>query len=78
MTDRTGLILFDGSHNAHWAEDVAEEAGIPAKLVPAPPEAEDPCGLAMQVTPEHIRDLQAELDREGVPHRLATPSSQES
>lgn len=72
MTDRGGLFLFESSHLAHWAEDVASEAGIPAKLVPAPPEADDPCGLAVQVPEEQASHLQGELEREGVRYRIAS------
>lgn len=72
MTDHAGLLLFESSHLAHWAEDVAAEAGIPAKLVPAPPEAEDPCGLALQVPPERVSEIQAELEREGVRYDTAS------
>ncbi|MEK9502183.1 DUF3343 domain-containing protein [Gaopeijia maritima] len=47
------LFLFPSTHMAMWAEEVAEEASLPAELVPAPPGSEALCDLALQ-TFDHL------------------------
>ena len=69
MTEPSDVLLFESSHMAHWAEDVALEAGIPVKIVPAPPEADDPCGTAVQVAADRLPELREELEREGIGFR---------
>ena len=66
----TRLILFETTHHAMWAEDVAREAGIPAEVVPAPKESDAKCGLALEVMPDTLAALTAALDGEGVPYRV--------
>lgn len=63
------LYLFDTTNAAMWAEDVALARGIPAELVPAPPEAEAKCGLALRTLAEHRGAIEAALEEEGVPFR---------
>jgi hypothetical protein len=68
------LFTFETTHHALWAEEVAGEAGIPAEVVPAPPEAAARCTLALETLPEEVVPLAAALDAAGVPYRLH-PSS---
>jgi len=64
------LFLFDTTHHALWAEDVAGEHHIPAEVVPAPAGAEAKCGLALQCPAACLADLEDALTKEGVPFRL--------
>lgn len=63
------LYLFDTTNSAMWAEDVALERGIPAEVVPAPPEADAKCGLALRTLAEHAPALEKALADEGVPFK---------
>jgi hypothetical protein len=60
------LFTFDTTHMALWAEDTARERGIPAEVVPAPPQAKARCGLALRTLPERFEELAGALTREGV------------
>lgn len=63
------LFLFDTTHHAMWAEDVARERGIPAEVVSAPPEAKARCGLALRSSGEHCRTLEEAMGVEGIVFR---------
>ena len=63
------LYLFDTTHNAIWAEEVARERGIPAEVVSAPAEAKAKCGLALRTSGDHCQALAAALVSEGVQFR---------
>lgn len=71
MTPR--IFTFDTTHHALWAEEVAAEAGIPAEVVPAPPEAGARCSLALETLPEEVERLAEGLEGAGVPFRLFAP-----
>ena len=43
----TALWVFDTTHHALWAEEVARAAGLAVELVPAPPGAAARCQLAL-------------------------------
>ncbi len=60
------LFTFETTHMALWAEDTARERGIPAEVVPAPPEAKAKCGLALRTFPERAEDLAAAMRAEGI------------
>lgn len=60
------LFTFDTTHMALWAEEVAREEGIPAEIVPAPPEARAKCGLALATPGPSVPELETALAREGV------------
>lgn len=64
------LILFDTTHHAMWAEELAREAGLGAEVVPAPEGVDAKCGLALEVLATDLAALIAALEREGVPHKL--------
>lgn len=65
------LYTFDTTNQAMWAEDVARESGIPAEVVPAPPEAKSKCGLALRTTLEHAPSLEQAMESEGIPYAVA-------
>lgn len=64
------ILIFDTTHHAMWAEELARENGIAAEVVPAPEQAEAKCGLALEIFPESVEQLTSVLNREGVPHRV--------
>ena len=63
------LFLFDTTHQAMWAEDVAREKGIPAEVVAAPPGAKAKCGLALRSQGGHCPALQEAMLTEGITFR---------
>lgn len=71
MTDDLRVYLFDTTNQAMWAEDVARGRGIPAEVVPAPPEAKDKCGLSLRTTAAHASDLEVAMSEEGIPYVVA-------
>ncbi len=64
------LFLFDSTHHVLWAEQIAQEHGLAAQVVPAPEAAESKCGLALETLPEDAAALAAALAGAGVAHRL--------
>jgi hypothetical protein len=63
------LIVFDTTHHALWAEQIAIERGLAAQVVPAPPDAAARCDLALEYLPEDGPALHAALDDAHVPYR---------
>lgn len=63
------VYLFDTTNHAMWAEEVALERSLPAEVVPAPPEADAKCGLALRTLVEHAGSLESALREEGVPFK---------
>jgi hypothetical protein len=61
------VFVFDTTHHALWAEEVARDRGIPAEVIPAPPAARARCNLALEALPEDVDTLAAALVGEGVP-----------
>ena len=64
------VLIFDTTHHAMWAEEIARATGAAAEVIPAPEGSEAKCGLALEVLPESFEELTAALQREGVPFRL--------
>lgn len=60
------LFTFDTTHMALWAEEVAQDAGIPAEVVPAPPGSPAKCGLAVATLERFVDPLSDALSRAGV------------
>ncbi|MFC1575793.1 DUF3343 domain-containing protein [Gemmatimonadota bacterium] len=73
MTESGGegplFFLFENTTQVLWAEEVAQEEGIPVDVVPAPVKAKDICGLALQTLPSLGPRLEAVLKEEGIPVR---------
>ncbi len=66
----THMFVFDTTHHAMWAEDVAREQTIPVEVVPAPADGGGRCGVALQVPPEHADELTEALKKEGILYRI--------
>lgn len=64
------VLVFDTTHHAMWAEEVAREQGVAVDVVPAPEGVDAKCGMALEVLPESLENLQALLTREGIPFKL--------
>ncbi|MGW8265255.1 MAG: DUF3343 domain-containing protein [Longimicrobiales bacterium] len=60
------LFLFDSTTAVMWAEEVAQEGGVPVEIVPAPRDVPDICGLALRTSPGHAGALAGLLEREGI------------
>jgi hypothetical protein len=67
MTASTIIIFtFETTHQALWAEEVAEERGIPAEVAPAPPEVDAKCGLSLRTPESHADRMAAAFTEEGI------------
>lgn len=64
------ILVFDTTHHAMWAEEVAREQGVAVEVVPAPQGVDAKCGMALEVLPESLENLQALLNQEGIPFKL--------
>jgi hypothetical protein len=63
------LYLFETTHQAMWAEEVAREEGIPAEVVGAPAEAKAKCGLALRTAGPFCRTLEVAMEAQGIEFR---------
>jgi hypothetical protein len=61
------ILIFDTTHHAMWAEELAKEQNLAVEVVPAPEGVDAKCGMALEVLPEAFDDLQTILQKEGVP-----------
>jgi hypothetical protein len=64
------LLIFDTTHHAMWAEEVARAEGLGAEVITAPEGTDAKCGLALEVLPEDFGRLLPALDKQGVPYRV--------
>ena len=64
------IVIFDTTHHALWAEEVAREKGFAVEVVPAPEGVDAKCGMALEVLPDTFDELQAALTREGIPFKV--------
>jgi hypothetical protein len=64
------ILVFDTTHHAMWAEEVAREQGVAVEVVPAPEGVDAKCGMALEVLPDSLDNLQSLLSKEGIPFRL--------
>jgi hypothetical protein len=64
------ILVFDTTHHAMWAEEVAREQGVAVEVVPAPEGVDAKCGMALEVLPDSLESLQAALSKEGIPYRV--------
>lgn len=67
---RPGLLTFDTTHHALWAEQIAHEHGLAAEPTPAPPESGAKCDIALEYLPEEEPAITAALDAAGVRYRI--------
>jgi len=61
------VLVFETSHHALWAEQLAHEAGLAAAVIPAPAAARGKCDLALEYLPEEQPTLLRVLSGAGVP-----------
>lgn len=68
MTEDTSTrtFVFETTHHAMWAEDVARDQAIPAEVVPAPPDGGARCGVALRTPSQRAGDLAQALDEERI------------
>jgi hypothetical protein len=64
------ILVFDTTHHAMWAEEIAREHGVAVEVVPAPEGVDAKCGMALEVLPESLDSLQEALSKEGIPFTL--------
>jgi hypothetical protein len=64
------VLVFDTTHHAMWAEEVAREHGVAVEVVPAPEGVDAKCGMALEVLPESLENLEGALTKEGIPFRV--------
>jgi hypothetical protein len=64
------FFVFETTHHAMWAEDVAREQAIPVDVVPAPPEGGAKCGIALRTPEPHVDELTEALDQERILYRI--------
>lgn len=65
------VYVFDTTHHALWAEEVARRLALGAQVVPAPAEAKANCDLALEVLAEDAATLEKELRERGVQFAIA-------
>lgn len=63
------VFLFDTTHHALWAEELARDRGLAVQVIPAPKDADVRCDLALEVLPEDAAALEAALRDAGVVFR---------
>ena len=64
------IVVFDTTHHALWAEELAREKGFAVEVVPAPEGVDAKCGMALELLPETLEDLQEVLMKEGIPFKI--------
>ena len=63
------IVVFDTSHHALWAEEIAKEKGVAVEVVPAPEGTSAKCGMALEVLAESYDNLKSILAQEGIPFK---------
>lgn len=63
------IVVFDTTHHALWAEEVARDQGIAVEVVPAPEGVDAKCGMALEVMSASYGDLTKLLEQEGIPFK---------
>lgn len=77
MASPVVIFTFDTTHNAFWAEEVAQERGIPVETAPAPPEAKAKCGISLRTPGERGDALASAFEEEGIEFgRLEAPAAE--
>ena len=62
----TRVFVFDTTHHALWAEQIALESALGAQVIPAPADSKAKCDLALEVLEEDAEALLAGLREQGV------------
>jgi hypothetical protein len=61
--------MFDTTHHALWAEQLAHEHGLAAQPTPAPPESGALCDIAIEYLPDEELQLRDVLTSAGIEFR---------
>lgn len=72
------IFTFDTTHHALWAEEIAREMGIAHEVVPAPPEANARCNIALETLQSDAYALGREMDSFRLPYRIHDPGRPET
>ena len=63
------VYLFETTTYVFWAEDVAQEVGIPVEVIPAPPPMGELCGTALRTIRGSAVRFERALEEAGIPFR---------
>ena len=70
MSTTRRLLVFDTTHHALWAEEVARDMRLGVEVVPAPPASGAGCDLAIEALEEDLAELLAGLRGRGIVFRV--------
>ena len=70
---RSHTLVFETTHHALWAEEVARDMRLGAEVVPAPAAARAGCDIALAVLDDDFETLLAELRERGIAVRVYEP-----
>lgn len=70
MSRARRILVFDTTHHALWAEEVAGEMRLGAEVVPAPAASGAGCDLAIEALEEDLVRLIAALRERGIVFRV--------
>lgn len=65
----TGILTFDTTHHALWAEEIATRLLLGIEIIPAPADSGAKCDLAIEYLRDDEAALIAALQAEAVPFR---------
>ena len=72
MSGGTEVVVFETTHHALWAEEVARELRLGAEIVPAPAAAGAGCDLALEALAEDLPALIDALRQRAIVFRVFT------
>ncbi|MEX2583419.1 MAG: DUF3343 domain-containing protein [Gemmatimonadota bacterium] len=64
------IFIFETTHHALWAEEIAREQRIPHEIVPAPSESNARCDIAIETLPDSVAGMTDAFDGAGVEFRV--------
>ncbi|MGH7475751.1 MAG: DUF3343 domain-containing protein [Longimicrobiales bacterium] len=67
------ILLFDTTHHAIWAEQLASERGVAVQVISAPPGARARCDIALEVLPEQYERFAGVLQEARIPFERHMP-----
>lgn len=64
------IFTFDTTHHALWAEEIARSEGVAHEVIPAPPEANAKCNIAIEVLAADRPGFAAALENAALPYAI--------
>ena len=64
------VLVFETTHHALWAEEVARDMRLGVEVVPAPAASRAGCDLAIAALEEDLEELLAALRERGIVFRV--------